>query len=110
MTNSETREGRGQSPTFQTLLAVVALLLIGLSLWLAHEGKKKERAIRDLPVADRRALYERTLTNYRTLCAPTMRAEMKERCQQDAEFLALFPECDASCRELISALWPQPKR
>jgi hypothetical protein len=77
---------------------------------MAYEGKKKERAIRDLPVAERQALYERSLTNYRTLCTPSTRAELKERCQQDAEFLALFPECDASCRELISALLPQPKR
>lgn len=110
MTHSEDGTGIGRSSTVRTLLGILSLLLIGLSLWMAREAKQKERAVRDLPVAERQALFQRTLTNYRTLCVPTPRAEIKERCQQDAEFLALFLECDASCRELIADLLPKPTR
>lgn len=110
MTHPEDGAGIDRSPKVRTLLALLSVLLIGLSLWMAHAGKQKERALRDMPVAERQALFHRTIESYRAVCVPAPRIELKERCQQDAEFLILFPECDVSCRDLISELLPKPTR
>ena len=91
-------------------LGVLALVLIALSLLLQHWEKQKERAVKDLPAAERQSLYLRTLQNFQTVCTPFPKAELKEHCQQDAEFLMLFPECDAACKSRVADLRRKPTR
>lgn len=91
-------------------LAVLALVLVAMSLILYRWEKQKQRAVQDLPAAERQSLYLRTLQNFRTVCAPFPKAELKEHCQQDAEFLELFPECDSSCKSLVADLLRKPTR
>ena len=81
-------------------LALVLLLLI--ALWTV-DRRAEERALRNLPEADRRALYERTLENVRTVCARDASSELVAYCRDQAEVLLALPECDAACKALVGS-------
>lgn len=69
-----------------------------LAFFLYHRGAE-QRAIRELPVAERRALFERTLENLRSVCAPA-EDSMRSFCLDQARLAEEFPECDSACRNL----------
>jgi hypothetical protein len=78
-------------------VAFVALLA---AIWLANEWSK-DRAIRELPDQERKALYEHTMMTLETVCsAPRWPNGLAQYCRDQAELAARFPECDARCREL----------
>ena len=110
MNTSDDRSASPGSRSRAVALGVLALVLIALSLLLQHWEKKKQRAVQDLPAAQRQSLYLRTLQNFQTVCTPFPKAELKEHCQQDAEFLMLFPECDGACKSLVADLLRKPTR
>jgi hypothetical protein len=57
--------------------------------------------------AQREALFKETWKDYRMRCPNTAeRADPPERCQQRAEFLRLFPQCDEACRALLAPAVP----
>jgi hypothetical protein len=77
---------------------VIVLALVGL--WIANEHAK-DRAIRELPDAERKALYDHTLSTLRTVCAtPHWPDGLRSYCRDQAELVVRFPECDAECRAL----------
>jgi hypothetical protein len=68
--------------------------------------------IREMPAAQRVALYQRTLDEARTTCASPDAREgaLRDHCIGQAEFLLLFPECDAGCQRLTFSILPHARR
>ena len=77
--------------------ALALAVLIGVALWIWLQGSE-QRAIGNLPEAERVALYERTLANVQSVCVSPDLA-LDEYCRDQARILLEFPECDADCRE-----------
>lgn len=86
----------------------VALLSVVTIAW----QRRDERALRDLPEGERRALYERTLQTLRGPCAPPEAPEgaLLDHCRHEADLLRRFPECDATCSKLAARFLEQPSR
>jgi len=80
------------------VLLVVASVGLALLLWLWSESAQ-ERAIRDMPAPERRALFLRTLENLKSVCKAPEGA-MQDFCRNQARLVLDFPDCDDSCRRL----------
>jgi len=91
------------------LLVVPALLLVAA---VAISRAELVKSLRNLPASDRAALYHRTLTDVDTSCtAPEAReGALRDHCLRQAEFLALFPDCDARCQQLAASVLPHARR
>ena len=93
-----------------------ALLLVGSGLVLAAviaiSRAELVKSVRDLPAADRAALFHRTLMDVDTTCAvPAARdGALRDHCVRQAEFLTLFPDCDARCQQLAASILPHARR
>ncbi len=85
----------------RVMLALVSLALAWL-LWLWVSGGE-ERAIREMPDPERRALFLRTLENLKHVCH-NPEGGMQDFCHGEARRVLLFPECDAACEDLARAL------
>ncbi len=70
------------------------------------------RSVRNLPAADRAALYHRTLTDVETTCTALEARDgaLRDHCIRQAEFLTLFPDCDARCQQLAASVLPHARR
>jgi len=78
----------------RVLLVVAGIgLLTGLAVW---SSGAERRAIRNLPAAERGALYHRTLQNLQTVCAAG-KTSMRDFCEEQARLAQAFPECDDAC-------------
>jgi hypothetical protein len=85
-------------PGWVKALAVPLAIGAGLALYLYWAGSE-QRAIRDLPVAERRELFGRTLKNLQSLCSPAQES-LRSFCSDQARLALEFPECDRACRDL----------
>lgn len=97
---------RSSLRTWLTGLGLV-VLFSGISILLQRSN---ERELREMPVSDRRTLYEQTLQILRTSCATaasTPGYAQEDRCREQASFLARFPECDRTCHQLTDPLTPK---
>ncbi len=88
-------------------LVAVAVLLVFFLFW---HGTQQRRAVLELPAAERRAIYDKTLAAFRELCTQDGRGAFESRCGDDAALLSQFPECDESCRTAIAPYLPAPRR
>jgi cytochrome b pre-mRNA-processing protein 3 len=95
----------------RSLVALAASGIAGLLLlWLFAQGGE-QRALLQLPEADRAVLYQHTIDNLKRVCDPSARPSgLDEYCKQQAEFVLMFPECDAGCQALAKAHQGQPTR
>ncbi len=91
------------------VLVVPGLVLVAV---VAISRAELVKSVRSLPAADRAALYHRTLTDVDTTCAvPEARdGALRDHCLRQAEFLTLFPDCDARCQQLAAAILPHARR
>ena len=91
------------------VLVVPGLLLVA---GVAISRAQLMKSVRNLPAADRAALYHRTLTDVDTTCAvPEARdGALRDHCLRQAEFLTLFPDCDARCQRLAASVLPHARR
>jgi hypothetical protein len=78
---------------------LVCAVILALLTWWGWEGGAARRVLRRLPEAERSALYERTAKDLQQVCNSPP-AALQPYCDQQAEFLLSFPECDADCRAL----------
>lgn len=78
---------------------------IGLAVFLQT---RLDRELSELPVPERRAIYERTLETLRTTCTQARGLEVAEYCRRQADFIKRFPECESDCRDLAARFAPQP--
>jgi hypothetical protein len=81
--------------------SLALLIVVMIALWVLDHGSER-RALRNLPEADRRALYERTLENVRTVCVHDAKNRLARYCRDQAEILRALPECDAACKALVA--------
>ncbi len=88
------------------LLASVAAALLALFAWRAS---LPARAIDDLPEAERRALYHRTLESLDTVCR-SHPASLEDFCRDQAELAVRFRECDPACHALAEPHLPHSSR
>jgi hypothetical protein len=79
-------------------VAVTITIVAGFALYLYCAGSER-RAIHNLPVGERRALFERTLKNLQSLCSPAEES-LRSFCLAQARLALEFPECDRACRDL----------
>jgi hypothetical protein len=93
-----------------------ALALVGAGLALAagvaFSRAQLLKSVRNLPATDRAALYRRTLTDVDTSCtvAEARDGALREHCLRQAEFLTLFPDCDAGCQQVAASILPHARR
>ena len=92
---------------------VVALVGAGLGFvaFVAFSRAQLVKSVRELPGANRAALYQRTLTDVDACRAPEARdGALRDHCLRQAEFLTLFPDCDVDCRQLAASVLPHARR
>ena len=93
-----------------------ALASVGAGLALvagvALARAQQVRSVRSLPAADRVTLYQRTLTDVGTTCTSLESHDgaLREHCIGQAQFLTLFPDCDARCQQLVASVLPHARR
>jgi hypothetical protein len=88
-------------------LLLVALLIIGVLLVLARALSSEQRALEKMDPQTRAALFQETWQGFQTLCQPQPAAGLASRCQEQAQFLLKFPECNAACRgQLTTVMHP----
>jgi hypothetical protein len=82
------------------IVGALAIAVIAALLWYASQ-LAEHTAIAELPVQERRELYERTLHTLKTTCDPAHQPiGLETFCHDQAEFIVQFPECDRACRAL----------
>jgi hypothetical protein len=86
---------------------IVSLGLIGA--WLLW-GTQPGRELNNMPAAERKELYSRTLETLRTTCKRSTGERLSDYCRDQAEFVLHFPECDATCQRVASEYAPQAVR
>lgn len=94
---------------FRSIVSVTlaGLLCVGAIVW-HHERAKSE--LMAMPAGERQSLYDRTLATLRTTCARADGEQLRGYCQQEAEFVSRFPECDASCQSTCQQYLPRPTK
>ena len=88
-------------------------LIVGIALlaiWAWNRGAE-QRALERLPAEVRHALYSRELANFRTICGQGRRTDdLEPRCEEQAEYLVKFSDCDADCQTLAKMHLISPAR
>jgi len=106
VTSRGSRADAGRHRT--TALALLTAALFAAAAWIWFRGAET-RAVRHLPLDERRALYERTVSTLRNPCGLESRpAGLDAFCRAQAEFALEFPECDASCEATAKRFLASP--
>ncbi len=103
-------EAAGPTWRRQALTAGAVLLgiLLVVGLWLNRSGGK---ALDAMAPAQRAAFYRESRESFQKECLQTLGAlSANPTCRQRAEFLLLFPECDAACRQAVAPALPAPAK
>jgi hypothetical protein len=88
----------------------IGLVLVAALVWWS--ATSEERAIQELPDAQRLPLLQSTLANLKNVCDPAPPLSMREFCRRQAELAIKFAECtrDPACRQLARRHLYQPHR
>jgi hypothetical protein len=99
------RRARGYS---LMAVAAAALLVAGIAVgqW------NRVTSLRHVPPSIRAVEYRRALQDAEETCARPESATgmLRQHCVDQAQFLILFPECDARCRGVVEAILPRARR
>lgn len=87
--------------------AALALVLLGSGLWSYRQTQQELFA---LPSAERQSLYQHTIETLENICERTHGTELNEYCRTQAQFIARFPECGATCQEVCRRFSPRPTK
>jgi hypothetical protein len=89
-------------------MAALYALVVLAALWIWWPSHDK---VTRLPEPERRALYQRTLGTLTTFCDPSKdHTGIHDYCQQQADLVVQFPECDAACRAVAEKHRPLPSK
>ena len=101
-----------RSRASRRLIAYPAIVLVvgAAVLFFLWIQQSEERAVHELPAAERRALYRHTLGDLRTVCAATHASDLDAHCREQARFILYFPECDGDCERLARWQLAAPTR
>jgi hypothetical protein len=91
-------------------LILLSICLVGVALFLRWWRAGQRSALLELPAAERVALYQRTIENLRSVCAPSRPSGLDSFCDEQAELVLDFDDCDAECRKLALAHHGIPTR
>jgi hypothetical protein len=90
------------------LAAGTAILILGLVVgqW------NRVTSLSHVPASIRADEYARALTDAEATCARPEAADgaLRQHCLDEAQFLVLFPECDARCRGVVETILPHARR
>jgi hypothetical protein len=90
------------------LIGVAILVVLALGIWLSSAGNIE---IDELPARVQHALYERTLATLGDFCDPKKALRgIDAYCQEQANFIVKFRECDDVCRARSAQHQPRPTR
>ena len=95
----------GWRGTLTSLLVLVILFAAWLAC-LAWSRGEKRRALEELAPAERRIAFQGSLESFKRLCVERRDAALETYCQDQAELIEVFPECDAPCREILAKSRP----
>lgn len=90
------------------LVGLLMLLAIMAAILFVQTGKDRE--VRDMSQPERAALYHRALETLRASCAHGRGPVLADYCEEQANFVRHFPECDQECRTLCARAVPLPAR
>ncbi len=79
----------------------------GTSLW---NHRQASQDLITLPTLERQTLYQRTLETLESICVSATGPEIVDYCRDQAQFIARFPECDATCEAACRRLAPRPTK
>lgn len=85
-------------------LLLGALLIIAVLGVLARALSSEQRALEKMDTQTRAALFQETWQGFKTLCQPQPAPGLSSRCQEQAQFLLKFPDCDAACRDQLTVV------
>ncbi|CAN5176960.1 hypothetical protein BH09MYX1_BH09MYX1_48730 [soil metagenome] len=88
------------------VLLVVVGVIIAIAQPLLH---RPPDALERLPASEQDALYQRTMTNLKTICAQPDDG-LEAYCREEAHVALRLPECDDTCRRLVSSRVEPPTR
>jgi len=92
------------------VLAMAATVTVAGVAWF-RLATGPRRAVEELPPAERRGLYERTLETLRASCQGKRdEGGLADYCHRQAEFIVLFPECDEPCHAAAEPFRDRPTR
>ena len=112
MTTSLEHAGPGTARRREIALRVlVVLLLVLLGGALAWDLGAERRAIRSMPSAERRLVYEHAFGELQRLCGSRPRDDaLERRCSELTRFVVQFPDCDDACQAIARSHVPSPTR
>jgi cytochrome b pre-mRNA-processing protein 3 len=87
----------------------LAVVVGFFTLWFL-QTRHEQQVIRELPAAQRHALYERTFETLSTVCVKPGDPMLQDYCRSQAAFIVRFPECDDACRALVQPHSPRAVR
>lgn len=94
----------GEKRVRRALVLGVVLLVLAL-VWGYVQGGEN-RALNAMSPVQRAALFQETRDSIRLMCLTDAGVrsggKLERRCQQQADFLTRFPECDEACRREIA--------
>jgi hypothetical protein len=93
------------------LAVVVGAALAAMIAGMAIGQWRGVDRIRSLPDGVRAAAYARALGDIEQTCAPPPENDpLRQHCREQAQYVTIFPECDATCRQLVEPLLPHARR
>jgi hypothetical protein len=103
--SSERDEGWRQG---SLAIAVVLLAMLAWAASIAWSNHQVRAEIAALPPAERATFYSKTIDQLRSVCAQP--SGLRQHCIDQAELALKFPECDAACETLASAILEHRRR
>jgi hypothetical protein len=104
---------RVRAPVMGGLVVLAAILGLGAigAVGVLAERQAQHR-VAGLPPSDRAAAFRRAHQEIFETCRLPQAAEspLREHCANEASFVLLFSECDATCAEAARALLPRATR
>src|SRR5512142_1266854 len=90
-----------------TLVGVLALALAAATFWNHMQSR---RELLRMPRQERRELYQHVLRTMSSVCVRAEGESLAEYCREQAQYVALFPDCDESCRQLGRQFLARPTK
>ena len=97
---------RPETLPWSARIAIVLAVIATLAVW-GWLRNADSRALASMDPDLRGELFRRSRADAEAICA---RPELEDECRARLEFLERFPECDASCRELVARHRRHPVR
>jgi hypothetical protein len=83
-------------------LALLGAAVLGGLLFVVLRSVTESRsewwALREMKVEDRRVLFDENWAAFKQLCDAHVPPALAHRCEEQAELLRQFPECESACQ------------